>query len=768
MSVSQITIYNTKITPERNALVDDIEDYLKTTKISYSSDNFQYLKFDLDLTIKINAPQNIDKNKSIGNYVRIVQDGKIWYYFIMNSEWKSASTIQLTLSIDSINTFRSDLHWNEKTSIVRQHMNRWKKQADTWTAIVDKEEEDFTPAKVITTREEIQPDGPSWYLMYRNREDISPDNLKNPVDCFTFADTPIQYYKEGGESARLITASDLVFDSYEYVLGSDNPKASVAATLEKGGKVVNITIGDKIYWHLTKQQGTTLINKYIEYEVVNFMFFKASATAIGLKVNVKYLREVASVPSEVFLYTFIQGNFPDYQNQEYLSNTCSQVNIINLNIARISSDANVPMEYANIIITTTKTYSIGMELIYYLQTIKDIDKTDAKILKIIKLPYAPSSFTFDAKGNLQYGSEWTVSESKLKLTDGALGTKFLNQFVGSISFNQFINDNPPTGNLLSHVRNDALETKFLNSQFTTYKFVYDSFSKEIKLENFFDVINEVPTVGIEFKPTNTINSHFAFKFNTGDEYLQDEDFGEYLLVNRNNEETIFSSDYINYIRTGYNYDKKKANYELGISIASGLLGGARITGIAGLGALVPDSGGGKSVGKGAAANVRFRRRIGAGALTSLSGFASNLLSSISNYVQAQATIEQKQNELKQQSVSVAGADDIDLLDYYSDNKLIYFVYSTREEAKKLIADVFYYLGYKHVKMELPNITSRVRFNFIQCTPVFDEEVDTPYHDYIADIKSRYENGVTVYHHVNKTWNWTQDKENYETEVIENV
>ena len=40
------------------------------------------------------------------------------------------------------------------------------------------------------------------------------------------------------------------------------------------------------------------------------------------------------------------------------------------------------------------------------------------------------------------------------------------------------------------------------------------------------------------------------------------DYEDYLLVSRNNEETIFSNDYLNYIRTGYNYDKKARDREI--------------------------------------------------------------------------------------------------------------------------------------------------------------------------------------------------------------
>lgn len=68
---------------------------------------------------------------------------------------------------------------------------------------------------------------------------------------------------------------------------------------------------------------------------------------------------------------------------------------------------------------------------------------------------------------------------------------------------------------------------------------------------------------VYFKPTNTINSKFAFHFDYSTlkdaafgTFKQTIDYEDYLLVSRNNEETIFSNDYLNYIRTGYNYDKK--------------------------------------------------------------------------------------------------------------------------------------------------------------------------------------------------------------------
>lgn len=85
MAISKVKIYRTNITPERNALVENIETYLYGLVPTYSNNNFQYQKLGLDLNIKIPVDQDTISNQSIGNYVSIEQDGKTWYYFVLNS-----------------------------------------------------------------------------------------------------------------------------------------------------------------------------------------------------------------------------------------------------------------------------------------------------------------------------------------------------------------------------------------------------------------------------------------------------------------------------------------------------------------------------------------------------------------------------------------------------------------------------------------------------------------------------------------------------------
>ena len=126
----------------------------------------------------------------------------------------------------------------------------------------------------------------------------------------------------------------------------------------------------------------------------------------------------------------------------------------------------------------------------------------------------------------------------------------------------------------------------------------------------------------------------------------------------------------------------------------------------------------------------------------ISTFASNAYTQASN----ERSMQSKLASLAAQSSGVAGSDDVDLLSYYNENRLQIIKYKTEELQQQALYNLFFYCGYKRDQMKIPNTNSRYWFNFVQCKPVFTEEGITPYNDYIADVKSRYESGVTIYHH----------------------
>ena len=347
----------------------------------------------------------------------------------------------------------------------------------------------------------------------------------------------------------------------------------------------------------------------------------------------------------------------------------------------------------------------------------------------------------------------------MKLNDASLSTEFEND-IGKVYLPElFLTETPQPTQLKYFDR----ESKLYHSDFYNFKLVYDSFVREIALERIdtsefskattWDMAST--SISLKFKPTNTINSKFAFKidYSTWDEahyfaqYNQSLDYEDYLLVSRNNEETIFSNDYLNYIRTGYNYDKKTKEIERNQQLKTALTqAGTAI----------------------ATAGITPTASISLAAAVAFAGSAANTLFSISyNQKQFENSMQSKLNDLAAQSTVVMGSDDVDLLSYYNGNRLEIKKYDTISQQKEALYKLFFYCGYSHNVLAKPNIRSRYWFNFIQCKPVFNEEGATPYNDYLDDVKSRYQAGITVYHHHydNIRWDWEQKYENWEVNFL---
>lgn len=84
MATSTITLYKTDLTPERNAWIDNLETYLSSCT-HYTISNFQFIKHDLDLAIKIDFTQTYVDNPTY-NYVKIVSNNVTRYYFVLDTE----------------------------------------------------------------------------------------------------------------------------------------------------------------------------------------------------------------------------------------------------------------------------------------------------------------------------------------------------------------------------------------------------------------------------------------------------------------------------------------------------------------------------------------------------------------------------------------------------------------------------------------------------------------------------------------------------------
>ena len=705
---SKLTFYQCEITPEKNCVVDDIGGYLSSLT-PLVVENFQYIKLDLDLYIKVNSSQ-VNVPKFNYNYVSVKNEDveKVFYYFIIGSpKWISQNTIQLQLSLDTLNTFRYDLIWTNKTNITRQHKDRFNTtytttaQGKVFHRKIDNYDEGFAPVKYYDSGESIRLSNADydWYLVYRNKEDLNTSSTV-PMNCFCCASEEI------------------------------NLNISVDYT---GIQFSNYNVGDSLYvFSNDNAQFTTTING-ISYTIGGSSQYKGIAFVKRSVNNVAYLlRE-----SDAVLTGPIGGSA--------LTDVTATVNVKVCRGFDPGSDTSIYNYYYILGQVDARNYStitVGQTSATLL-SINSVDRTDTRIVKIIKMPYAPFTLDFSL-GKLNIPTGWTYSGGYLLLND--LNTEFLNIVEGNDDFSSYVNLTVVPSDIGKNKDNDIkYESKLYNSNYFSLKYIYDSFEKEFLLERY-NTNSAFPGVRIDFKQSNNISSNAVFRFiPMNGTYKEPTLYGQFLNVNRQNELALYNSDYLNYIRNGYNYDKKaKERQEQAGLTGIGLGAGAAI-----LSSLV-------SAGAvGAAGAISF-------ATSTINSIASVINTSISN----EQALQQKLENAKRSAASVSNTEDLNLLSYYNGNRLIKYTENINDNIKKSIYDLFRLTGYACNDYAVPVVNSRLYYNFLQCKADIEETDWTYGKEFLDDIKAKYEIGVTYFHRVDGTYDWRQRKENFETWMIE--
>ena len=245
--------------------------------------------------------------------------------------------------------------------------------------------------------------------------------------------------------------------------------------------------------------------------------------------------------------------------------------------------------------------------------------------------------------------------------------------------------------------------------------------------------------------SRNIVSKFLFKF-LYKYKVAVEDYENIVAVSRNNEEVLYNSQYLNYIRTGYNYDlKAKERQETSSAIGIGLSALGMVASIA------------------IAVATENPLPI-AGAVAS----GLSLVGQTANYAkqtaQNEENIQRKLQEAQQQAVSVMNADDVDLLFEYSGNKAKLCYYKASDRMMEILDDLFYYGGYITNEQKVPETNTRYWFNYIQATLVLNETNNLT-EEIENDIKAKFETGVTFLHYRHNTFDFKQEMENIERKIL---
>lgn len=696
MTTSQIVLYKTNITPERNCKVDDLESYLIMCEQEIISD-FQYKVIRLDDTIKLNMSQTNTPNFPY-NYLAVKRDSetKIYYYFILNSNWKSENTVELQLSLDTINTFWNELSWTAKTNITRQHKDRFAQKTIpasgnvTLLRDIDKFDEGISPIKYRFTKDKITTDlDLDFYLIYRTNPDA-----EQTLECLCCASDRLQL-GANAPTTNGIKYTDIPVGQSIIILGEENSPFTI-----EGQLIAKNSQHPGVY--IQRNASSMSIYKINKINTPTGQVIKENITTTTLTSYVKYnLMSKQYVPIVLYL-----------------------------------DDAKYAVKH-----DTVASYTINST---YVSDFSVIDRTDTKLVKIIKMPYAPFELRKNSSNQLVAIDGFYEQDHMLHLYD--LDQEFLTT-VDFQAVNELAVTLPVTQINANTDHMPKLESKLFNSNYYTLKYIYDSFEKEFLLEHSYPIVGAsgAPSVTILFKQSNNISSNSLFDIQLQG-YDEPTTYGEYLNVNRQNEVALFTNDYLNYIRSGFNYDKK---VKVTQNTANWIGAGVSLVGAAA---------------SFATSYVSGPAGIAAGVALTTSAVAT-LTSAITTTVNNEISMAQKLAELKRQSSSVSNTEDINLLSYYNGNRLLVERDMISDEVQKSIYALFRLTGYACNDYGIPDFNTRLHYNFVQCRAAFDESNWKYGQDFLNDIRSRFETGITVYHQVDGTYDWLQEKENFETWMI---
>lgn len=751
MSNSTINLYvGTKLSVEKNFVVEDITSYLlQFTTITIT--DFQYIRPQmLDLTIKINKSQAYLTPTSANDidYCRIQNSDstKFYFYFVTNKVWKSASTIELTLRLDVLNTYtwNTDYVVNKKTLVTREHKDRVKLlsgstlSSPAFSRVVDLVSEGINAPLYKTREQEIRDKvDTTWSLMYKNKDAIDPTefNQVNPVDCYLMPNEEQNVIY--AQTNKVLNPSDIPSGTQYWMFNPNRQSVSF-----KGSNGVLYTMGFfTSRSHLNNFDGISLHNDGGTIELRKVRYY----VGLDLEIHHETTQIVTGLTSVEVL------NTPPLLEYLYCPNSLP----VDWDELYEEDDG---YEFRDLDWSTQQTTSIINDSF--------IDRTDSKTIKIINLPYCPTQYQIIEQNGVDYitfAPNWEIIT-----LDKALKLKEENQrFLNTIKIDS--NGNPfnvmvidwtsepeeiPSPNQL---RKDYMESKIYHSDYYAPKFVYDSFNLTFRCEwlNFDeywdtrDVSDEYDGLGFDmnFVMTRNIVSKFLFLFPQYITKYSQIDYDNVVAVARNNEEVLYTSQYINYIRSGYNYDIK-AKQRAEVQMGAGLTASA-ITSLVGI------------LGGVASQNyaLAVTSAIGAGV-----SFTTQSISYAKSIADMESNIAQKLDDSQRQAISVRNADDLDLLYAYSNNKAKMCSYEVSPTMKQALLDMFYYCGYATQEQKVPNVNTRYWFNFLQCNLVISHTNNIP-SEIVDVIIARFSEGVTFLHR-HTTWDIEQVKENYESWILE--
>lgn len=762
MATSTLTLYmNSGMKQENNYIVEYIGQYLGLNAQGVRViDNFQYIRNPASSqAFKVNIPQD-GYNNSVVDYASLLQDGDMYYYFIVDAKWTSQDCLTLVAVLDTLNTFQDQYSLTDRSNIERQHVDRVRLIGprptgdsidEVVTNVISTTKEELQPEMLMTRKEVLSGDLPvdnryTWYLIYQtNTESGNPEILM----C---ADKDIRLSGEPTTQEYILTptimkqSSYMIFDrcTIEYYVDLSTTETR---TIDMNGMIA---------FYKTDSSDRFTLTYYSK---------DGSNATIGQLTN----------------KVIITAN-----------NTCK---LYAVNTVIFDKDAIAGSPYTLIGAPDTLT---GIE---------SIDRTRSNLYKVIECPYCPLDISITVGTMPTLPDKWSFDSERGKFVCSDLTYEFpervawteenvMNIIAGQVikaqraKLSQYSRKDHQDG-----VEGNVVDPKTYISTLRSWNFVYDAVTWSLIPEDLV-IPNKNPRpdlIRMYYKQSNNISSDCGFRFDIPEFTMRHRQyFDQYMFSARSNELPLYSSDWINYQRNGYNYDLK-ANRLKSWSDIVGIAAGVAGSGLSSIGQIAafqnrPEIAQIKSSLNAVKENPDIRLRGGVtpgqlndrlsslqmpmtlGIIGSAVNIGAGLINAGISHAQREQALEQKINEYKNRAFSVSSTGNHDLFKWYSGNKVILFEFEPREEVRELINDFFSLYGYAQGYYMVPDLDSRLWFNYCRGTVDIDNyKKKRSLEENKADIVQRFQQGVYKIHRVNTPlgtfWDMKLERQNYERAIL---
>lgn len=649
-----LKLYKTDLRPESNEVFDSIEDFIGDCGAPvHQWNNLKYTRPDIDIMVKVPLDGSI---RMLGQFDYAVlydeTQNKNYYYFVLNVNWKAHTTLQLQLSMDTLNTFWYEIQagLGPQTHVTRRYFDRWKKVGTLAYPLIDKHPEEISapPMVQIAKPKAIGPKK-RWTLVYRT--DYDSDVKANPVTCYVMPE----------EDTKI---SETSYGTY---------------TLTKNAAAPGI------WWAMTNgsnHDDVFTIKSGNNQRVVRMADYSYAAFVI----------ESDCIHAYVYLLSNVEL---DIKADEIVFTVCKQ-------IYRQSATFGTNFAVSNLDFTNPLVMDSGMSTgtLTAFGSWYDNNKTDTRLVKILELPYAPFNEEYDSSNKLIIPSGFSLSYGLLKYDGAISGMQSTIASFDNLAPEPFkIADVVNEAGIQKDSNPDEYETKLWNSSYYVLKYVYDVQSKPIKLEEFEHLAVPNYSLSINFCPSTGMDNSIGFEFKCSEQL--DTDFGDWLITNRTTEIPFYSNSYIDYMRYGKAVDERNMAFSV-VSTAVGGVGSAVSTGASLAFALA---------GAGAASAGPIGAMVGASI-----GLASTLIATSSSIFKANDQINAKMDQYKHQASSVQASNDLSVFRKYGKNKLLQVEYQPTKELRNSIGRYFHLYGYSCDEYGVPNWKTRIWSDYFVIEP----------------------------------------------------